>query len=61
MVDSSTITVPEEKQDDLRESGYKRLRFLRVAPPVGEKMYFELLQLHPIQVGRARGGMEGGL
>lgn len=50
VVDSSTITVPEEKQDDLRGSGYKRLRFLRKEALLGEKMYFELLQLHPIQV-----------
>lgn len=50
VVDSSTITVPEEKQEDLRTSGYTRLRFLRKEAMLGEKMYFELFQLHPIQV-----------
>ena len=34
----------------IQSSGYKRLRFLRKEAQVGEKMYFELLQLHPIQV-----------
>ncbi len=50
VVDSSTITVPDEKQEDLRSSGYTRLRFLRKEYSGGEKMYFELFQLHPIQV-----------
>ena len=50
VVDSSTITVPEDKQDDLRCSGYTRLRFLKKEAQMGDKMYFELFQLHPIQV-----------
>ena len=50
VVDSSTITVPEEKIEDVTASGYKRLRFLGRKSVQGDKMYFELLQLHPIVV-----------
>jgi len=50
VVDSSTITVPEEKTEDLGSSGMKHLKFLRKEWTGGERIYFELLQLHPIVV-----------
>mmetsp|Transcript_45817 Transcript_45817/g.71794 ORF Transcript_45817/g.71794 Transcript_45817/m.71794 type:complete len:623 (-) Transcript_45817:24-1892(-) len=50
VVDSSTITVPEEKTEDLRSSGFKQLKFLRRENTMADRVYFEVLQLHPIVV-----------
>jgi len=50
VVDSSTITVPDEKFEDVTTSGYKQLRFLGTKPVQGDKMYIEMLELHPIVV-----------
>eukprot|EP00960_Hanusia_phi_P051532 760853-Hanusia_phi.AAC.10 len=50
VVDSSTISASDEKPDDLRVSGFKNLRFLEKEAVGGEKMYFEILQLHPVVV-----------
>lgn len=50
VVDASTISPPEEKSEDLRNSGFKKLRFLSKEAVLVDKIYIELLQLHPILV-----------
>jgi len=48
VVDASTATPSEENVDDIRSSGFKRLKFLSKSPSLAQKVYLELFQLHPI-------------
>lgn len=48
VVDASTVTPSEESVDDIRSSGFKRLKFLSKSAGTAQKVYLELFQLHPI-------------